>query len=96
MDNFILIIGMYFSYLNVEYYLNKYLNYTDKLVIACVSAGLGNTFSDAVGFAVTANFSWMALTIIGCLLGMTIIPLINRWREICNSQKCFVLSRYLH
>ena len=85
MDNLILIIGMYFSYLNVEYYLNKYLNYTDKLVIACVSAGLGNTFSDAVGFAVTANFNWMALTIIGCLLGMTIIPLINRWRAIWNS-----------
>jgi hypothetical protein len=27
----------------------------------------------------------MALTIIGCLLGMTIIPLINRWRAIWNN-----------
>jgi len=80
MDNFILILGMYCSYLSIEYYLEKWLSYSDKLVVACVSAGFGNTFSDAVGFAVTANFKWMALTIVGCLLGMTIIPLINKLR----------------
>jgi hypothetical protein len=78
MDNFILIIGMYFSYLNVEYYLEKYLNYTNKIIVGCVSAGLGNTFSDAVGFAVTGNFTWMALTVIGCLLGVAIIPVMNK------------------
>jgi len=54
MDNFILIIGMYFSYLNVEYYLNKYLNYTDKLVIACVSAGLGSLMQLALQLQLTS------------------------------------------
>lgn len=80
MDNFILILGMCYSYLSIEYYLDKYLNYSNRLVVAYVSAGFGNTFSDAVGFAVTANFQWMLLTIVGCLLGMTIIPLINKLR----------------
>ena len=47
-------------------------------MLACVSAGLGNTFSDALGFLVTGNFTWTALTIVGCLLGMIIIPIMEK------------------
>ena len=80
MDNFILILGMYFSYTSVEYYLEKYFEnvHADKLVLACVSAGLGNTFSDGIGFLVTGNFTWMTLTIVGCLIGMIIIPIMQK------------------
>jgi hypothetical protein len=82
-DNFVLILGMYFSYTSVEFYLDKYLksferNASNQLMLACVSAGLGNTFSDALGFLVTGNFTWTALTIVGCLLGMIIIPIMEK------------------
>jgi hypothetical protein len=75
-DNFVLILGMYFS-------LDKYLksferNASNQLMLACVSAGLGNTFSDALGFLVTGNFTWTAFTIVGCLLGMIIIPIMEK------------------
>ena len=81
MDNFILILGMYFSYTSVEYYLDKYFKSVkaNPLVLACVSAGLGNTFSDGCGFLVTANFEYMAYTMIGCILGMIIIPVLNKF-----------------
>lgn len=46
--------------------------------ILILSAGLGNTFSDGVGFLVTGNFTWMALTIVGCLIGMVIIPIMQK------------------
>jgi hypothetical protein len=85
MDNFLLILGMYYSYASIERWLKKYWFDTDnvkmKLALASVSAGLGNTFSDAMGFLVTGNFKWTILTIIGCLLGMLVIPLIEKFRR---------------
>ena len=83
MDNFILILGMYYSFLSVENWLEKTFNIAakaDPLVLACVCGGLGNTFSDAVGFLATLNIEWMLLTIIGCLLGMVIIPIMQKMR----------------
>jgi hypothetical protein len=78
-DNAVLICGMYYSYASIEFYLEKYFNgfKSDPLVLACISAGLGNTFSDGVGFLVTGNFYYMTLTMIGCLVGMLIIPIMH-------------------
>lgn len=83
MDNAVLISGMYFSYTSVEFYLDKYFEdiKANPLVLACVSAGLGNTFSDGVGFLVTGNFAYMSLTMIGCLIGMIIIPIMQISRK---------------
>ena len=49
-------------------------------MVACICAGFGNTFSDATGFAVTLNFEMMFYTVIGCLLGMLIIPIMEKLR----------------
>jgi len=81
MDNFILILGMYYSFLSIENYLERKFNINSKnnaLMVACICAGLGNTFSDATGFAVTLNFEMMLYTVIGCLLGMLIIPIMEK------------------
>ena len=83
MDNFILILGMNYSFLSIETYLERKFNINSKnnaLMVACICAGLGNTFSDATGFAVTLNFEIMFYTIIGCLLGMLIIPIMEKLR----------------
>ena len=83
MDNFILILGMNYSFLSIETYLERKFNINSKnnaLMVACICAGLGNTFSDATGFAVTLNFEIMFYTVIGCLLGMLIIPIMEKLR----------------
>lgn len=83
MDNFILILGMYYSFLSIENYLESRFSINSKnnpLLLACICAGLGNTFSDATGFAVTLNFQMMFYTVIGCLLGMLIIPIMEKLR----------------
>lgn len=84
MDNFILILSMYFSYCSIEYYLERYFENikADPILLACISAGLGNTFSDAIGFAVSLNFAYMGWTIAGCLLGMLIIPVMQLIKKI--------------
>ncbi len=82
-DNFVLIIGIYFSYTKLEVYLEKTFKVTkmSPLIISSISAGLGNTFGDAMGFLVTGNFNFMGLTITGCLLAMTLIPLIEKFKK---------------
>ena len=79
MDNLVLIVSMYYSYLSIEFYIEKYFDdfKADRLVLACISAGFGNTFSDGIGFLVTGNFYYMTLTMIGCLVGMLIIPIMH-------------------
>tara|TARA_R110001632_G_scaffold137512_1_gene253139 strand:- start:737 stop:1024 length:288 start_codon:yes stop_codon:yes gene_type:complete len=79
MDNLVLIIGMFFSYASIEFYIEKYFENikANHLILASVSAGLGNTFSDGIGFLVTGNFTYMTLTMIGCLIGMIIIPIMH-------------------
>ena len=83
MDNAVLVLGMMYSYTSVEFYLDKYFENikANPLILACISAGLGNTFSDGVGFLVTGNFMYMSLTMIGCLIGMIIIPIIHCSRK---------------
>jgi hypothetical protein len=84
MDNFVLVLGMYYSFLSIEAYLERKFNINSKnnaLMVACICAGLGNTFSDATGFAITFNFEMMFYTVIGCLLGMLIIPIMEKLRK---------------
>ena len=78
-DNAVLICGMYYSWSSIEFYLEKYFNgfKADPLILACISAGLGNTFSDGIGFLVTGNFYYMTLTMIGCVVGMSTIPMMQ-------------------
>jgi hypothetical protein len=84
MDNFVLILGMYYSFLSIENWLESKFKInvkSDPLVLACVCAGFGNTFSDAMGFLVTLNIEWMVLTIAGCLIGMLIIPIMQKIKK---------------
>lgn len=82
-DNAVLVLGMMYSYTSIEFYLEKYFENIkgNPLVLACVSAGLGNTFSDAIGFLATGNLLYMSLTMIGCLIGMIIIPIMHCSRK---------------
>lgn len=76
-DNFLLIVGIYYTLASVETYLERYFeNYkASPVVLASISGGLGNTFSDGVGFLVTGQVQWAIFVMLGCLVGMvTVIP----------------------
>ena len=79
-DNVLLAVGIYYSLASIEHYMDAYFtNYkASPQVLACVSGCLANTISDGVGFLVTGNFTWMTLTIVGCLIGMVIIPIMKK------------------
>ena len=76
-DNVLLIVGIYYTLASVETYLERYFeNYkASQVVLASISGGLGNTFSDGVGFLVTGQVQWAIFVMLGCLVGMvTVIP----------------------
>lgn len=76
-DNFLLIVGIYYTLASVETWLDKYFSKSlqTPVVLASISGGLGNTFSDGVGFLVTGQVQWAIFVMLGCLMGMvTVIP----------------------
>ena len=76
-DNSIMLVGAFFG-LGLEKYLPK------KLQVglgAIIGAGLGNTFSDFMGGAVSLNWSLAFGTAFGCLLALVAIPLMHKSRK---------------
>lgn len=74
-DNFVLLLGAYFG-LEVERFFGG--NGTRGAIIG---AGIGNTVSDGLGAAIDPTMVGMFWGIvIGCLLPMTLIPIMERYR----------------
>jgi len=80
-DNVLLIVGIYHTLANVETYLEKYFeNYkASPVVLASISGGLANTFSDGVGFLVTGQMQWAIFVMLGCLSGMLMVIPFMEW-----------------
>lgn len=75
LDNLLLIVGMAYSYLSIEYYLDKIEIDVSPMVIGMLSAGCGNTFSDTAAMVLQGHFLAGIWVGVGCLIGMLIIPL---------------------
>jgi hypothetical protein len=80
-DNVLLIVGIYYTLASVETYLERYFeNYkASPVVLASISGGLGNTFSDGVGFLVTGQIQWALFVMLGCLVGMLMVVPFMEW-----------------
>jgi len=80
-DNVLLIVGIYYTLASVETYLERYFeNYkASPVVLASISGGLGNTFSDGVGFLVTGQVQWAIFVMLGCLVGMLMVIPFMEW-----------------
>jgi len=80
-DNFLLIVGIYYTLASVETWLDKYFSKSlqTPVVLASISGGLGNTFSDGVGFLVTGQVQWALFVMLGCLAGMLMVVPFMEW-----------------
>ena len=80
-DNVLLIVGIYYTLASVETYLERYFARAvlTPVVLASISGGLGNTFSDGVGFLVTGQLEWALYVMFGCLVGMLMIVPFMEW-----------------
>ena len=56
-DNLFLILAFYVSYLNIEKYVNDYLDLSlNHFLIGVISAGISNSISDMFGFLFKGQF----------------------------------------
>lgn len=80
-DNVLLIVGIYYTLASVETYLERYFKRAvlTPVVLASISGGLGNTFSDGVGFLVTGQLEWALYVMFGCLVGMLMVVPFMEW-----------------
>jgi hypothetical protein len=80
-DNVLLIVGIYYTLASVETYLERYFARAvlTPVVLASISGGLGNTFSDGVGFLVTGQIQWAIFVMLGCLVGMLMVIPFMEW-----------------
>ena len=78
LDNFILIISVYFSALSIENWIESKFNIKGNTVLICAVVGsISNTVSDGIGFLATLNIEYMVFTILGCLIAIAVIPIIE-------------------
>lgn len=84
-DNLFLILAFYVSYLNIEKYVNDYLDLSlSHFLIGVISAGISNSVSDMFGFLFQAQFYYALIVFLGCIIGMAIIPIIELFKKYKN------------
>ncbi|BAQ94069.1 N-acetyl-anhydromuranmyl-L-alanine amidase [uncultured phage_MedDCM-OCT-S28-C10] len=77
-DNGVLVLAFYLTYLNLEVVTNKYLKISvSAFLLGVISAGVSNTISDSLGFFLQFEFLYGLIVGLGCLAGMLIIPLME-------------------
>lgn len=76
-DNGVMLAGAFFG-LGLEKYLPKRFQVG---LGAIIGAGLGNTVSDFMGGAVSLNWALAFGTALGCLIAMTMIPIIHKLKN---------------
>ena len=74
-DNAILCLSFYITWLAVERLLEiVFRAKVNAVLCGVISAGIANTLSDYLGFALQGEFVLANYVAIGCILGMLIIP----------------------
>tara|TARA_R100001463_G_scaffold119106_1_gene174908 strand:- start:134 stop:415 length:282 start_codon:yes stop_codon:yes gene_type:complete len=77
-DNAVLVLAFYITYLNLEVITNKYLKISlSAFLLGIISAGISNTISDALGFILQLEFLLGLIVALGCLAGMLLIPIME-------------------
>jgi len=77
-DNLVLCIAFYFTYLNLEIYVEKYFQKSSEpFLLGVISAGISNSISDGLGFFLQMEFKLGLIVTAGCLIGMLIIPIME-------------------
>ena len=80
-DNAILCLSFYFTWLCIEkLFLMVFKSRLNKIFCGVLSAGIANTISDYLGFALQGEFILANAVALGCIVGMIVIP-------ICESLK---------
>ena len=81
-DNGVMVLAFYYTYLNLEIYVEKHLNIKlSAFVLGVISAGLANTISDALGFILQGEFIYGLVVGLGCLLAMLLIPVLEYFKK---------------
>lgn len=77
-DNGVLIMAFYFTYLNIEILIESKLNIQVRpFLVGVISAGIANTISDALGFLLQAEIIAGIIVGLGCLIAMALIPILE-------------------
>lgn len=81
-DNGVLILAFYFTYLNLEILIERKLNIkVSAFLIGVYSAGISNSISDALGFLLQAEFVAGVIVGLGCLIAMALIPVLEYFKN---------------
>ena len=81
-DNGVLILAFYFTYLNLEILIERKLNLkVSAFLLGVYSAGISNTISDALGFLLQAEFVAGVIVGLGCLIAMALIPVLEYFKN---------------
>jgi len=77
-DNGVLVLAFYITYLNLEILTEKHLQISvSAFLLGVISAGVSNTISDSLGFILQFEFLLGLMVGLGCLAGMLVIPLME-------------------
>ena len=77
-DNAVLVLAFYITYLNLEILVEKHLNIkVSAFLIGVIPAGISNTISDSLGFILQLELLLGLIVGLGCLAGMILIPVMQ-------------------
>jgi len=85
-DNAVLGLAFYCTYLNIEKLIEKGLISIalSKFHIGIISALTANTFSDGMGFAIQNEWMLCWYVMLGCLIGAGIVPIVEGIKLLIN------------
>ena len=84
-DNLVLVLAFYITYLNLETLLEKHLKIKcSAFLLGVITAGLSNAISDGLGFLLQGQFYFAWIVFLGCIAGMLIIPLMQFYKHLTN------------
>ena len=96
-DNLVMCLAFYFTYLCLEVYIEKFFKtLVSAFLLGIISAGLSNTISDGLGFFLQMEFYFGFVVMLGCLLGMLIIPFMEFIKYIKKRNKKCRLHPNIH
>ena len=74
-DNAILCLSFYVTWMAIERFLEMlFRSKVNAVLCGVISAGIANTISDYLGFALQGEFTLANYVALGCIIGMLVIP----------------------
>lgn len=81
-DNAVLMLASYVLFLQIDRHFERlFKKKMDAVLCGAISAGLGNTISDWMGFAFQGEFALAFYCALGCLVGMSTIFICEMYKK---------------